>query len=202
MNAEMAAAPIERAGGRKALADAVRALLQRSGRSAADVSEISGINATRMAALMNGALDLRLPLLADLAAALGVRTSYLAVAYALPRGAALPAPEPRRVEGRFEPREAAGRLGRAIRLARLLRGFGRRGIAAEYAVDQDELRRIEGGVSISPRLADLHQLAVAITDAPAEAAQLLGALVALYADDEQAERRVVALAPDLRTERA
>lgn len=195
----MTAVPIERAGGKKALADAVRALLLRSGRSPAEVSEISGIDATKMAAIMNGSLDLRLPVLADLAAALEVRTSYLAVAYALPRDTALPAPEPRRAQSRFEPREAAGRLGRAIRLARLLRGFGRRGMAAEHAIDRDELRRIEGGVSISPRLAYLHRLAVAITDTPDESAQLLGALVALYADDERAQRRVVSLAPDLRT---
>lgn len=131
-----------------------------------------------------------------LASALDSCTSTLALAYALPPDAPIPATGPRRSERRFDPSEAAGRLGRAVRLARLLRGLGRRGVVSETFVDRGEVRRIESGHSTSARLSDIHALAAALTDNIDEAATLFRALVALYADDETARRRVVTLVPD------
>jgi transcriptional regulator with XRE-family HTH domain len=175
----------------------VQELLNERGRTAGQIGEIAGIPALKMAAIIDGAHDLRLPVLADLAAALEVRASHLAFAYALPPGAVLPTPASRPSTRRFDAREAAGRLGRAIRLARLLRGLGRSEIAAATPMDVCEIRRIETGRATSPRLADVHALAAALCDQQEETTGLLGALIALYADDEHARRRVISVAPEL-----
>lgn len=184
-------------GGRGRLGSRVQELLNERGRTAGQIGEIAGIPALKMAAIVDGAHDLRLPVLADLAAALEVHASHLAFAYALPPGAMLPTPASRPSTRRFDAREAAGRLGRAIRLARLLRGMGRSEIATATQMDVCEIRRIETGRAVSPRLADVHALAAALCDRQEEATSLLGALIALYADDEHSRRRVVALAPEL-----
>ena len=184
-------------GGRGRLGSRVQELLNERGRTAGQIGEIAGIPALKMAAIVDGAHDLRLPVLADLAAALEVRASHLALAYALPSDALLPTPPSRPSTRRFDAREAAGRLGRAIRLARLLRGMGRSETAAATQMDVCEIRRIETGRAASPRLADVHALAVALCDRQEEATSLLGALIALYADDEHARRRVAALVPEL-----
>lgn len=183
-------------GGRGRLGSRVQELLNERGRTAGQIGEMAGIPALKMAAIVDGAHDLRLPVLVDLASALEVRASHLALAYALPPDALLPTYASLPSARRFDAREASGRLGRAIRLARLLRGLGRSEIAAVTQMDVCEIRRIEAGRAASPRLADVHALAVALCDRQEDATSLLGALVALYADDEHSRRRVVALVPE------